>query len=192
MPTARLFSTPPTFRAGTVEVYDANFDRPKLPTRAFRDSRLPAGYAPFNVRALDGKIYVDYARQDSTRHDDLAGPHRGFVDVFNPDGSPGLTKGRVRLISRGPLDSPWGLAIAPQGFAGLSAPSNDPVLLVGNFGNGLIHAFDADTGNPLGSSSSARTPPTARPRPPSDRTPRPSTPTPRGWHKTSERSRSTP
>ena len=70
--------------------------------------------------------------------------------MFNPDGSPGLPYGKVRLLSRGPLDSPWGLAIAPQGFAGLSAPNNDPVLLVGNFGNGLVNAFDATTGYPLG------------------------------------------
>ncbi len=70
--------------------------------------------------------------------------------MFNPDGSPGLPNDTMRLISRGPLDSPWGLAIAPQGFADLSAPSNDPVLLVGNFGNGLIHAFDATNGHPLG------------------------------------------
>jgi hypothetical protein len=56
----------------------------------------------------------------------------------------------VRLVSRGPLDSPWGLAIAPQGFAGISAPADDPVLLVGNFGDGLINAFDASTGSQLG------------------------------------------
>ena len=151
--TALLYAS--NFRAGTVEVYDAKFDQVTFPTGAFptgafRDPRLPAGYAPFNIQALDGKIYVTYARQDATRHDDLAGPGRGFVDVFNPDGSPGLPYGKVRLLSRGPLDSPWGLAIAPQGFAGLSAPNNDPVLLVGNFGNGLVNAFDATTGYPLG------------------------------------------
>jgi hypothetical protein len=98
---------------------------------------------------LGGKVYVDYARQDHAGHDDVAGPHRGFVDVFNLDGSPGLPGGEMRLISRGPLDSPWGLAIAPQGFAGVTAPDNDPVLLVGNFGDGHINAFDATTGSRL-------------------------------------------
>ena len=146
--TALLYAA--NFRAGTVEVYDANLSPVMLPADAFRDPRLPADYAPFNVQALNGKIYVTYARQNATRHDDLAGPHRGFVDVFNPDGSPGLPHGNMRLISRGPLDSPWGSAIAPQGFANLTAPNNDPVLLVGNFGNGLIHAFDANNGSPLG------------------------------------------
>ncbi|MBV9365321.1 MAG: TIGR03118 family protein [Solirubrobacterales bacterium] len=147
--TALLYAS--NFRAGTVEVYDAKFNPVTvLPAGAFRDPRLPAHYAPFNVQVLSGKVYVTYARQNATGHDDVAGPHRGFVDVFNPDGSPGLPNGKLRLISRGPLDSPWGLAIAPTGFAKLSAPRNDPVLLVGNFGNGFINAFDATTGTPLG------------------------------------------
>jgi hypothetical protein len=98
------------------------------------------------VQVLNGQLYVTYAKQDDTKHDDVAGPHHGFVDVFNLDGTPGLAGDQSRLVSRGPLDSPWGLAIAPTGFAGLSAPNNDPVLLVGNFGNGRINAFDATTG----------------------------------------------
>jgi hypothetical protein len=87
--------------------------------------------------------------QNDTRHDDVAGKHHGFVDVFNLDGTAGLPNGQVRLISRGVLDSPWGLAIAPAGFAGLSA-GTDPVLLVGNFGDGFIHAYDAATGDLVG------------------------------------------
>jgi uncharacterized protein (TIGR03118 family) len=147
--TALLYAT--NFRAGTIDVYDAAFAKVTgLSTGAFTDPALPHGYAPFNVQVLRGEVYVTYARQDASKHDDAAGPHRGFVDVFNLDGSPALPGGAVRLVSRGPLDSPWGLAIAPQGFAGLSAANNDPVLLVGNFGDGLINAFDAATGSPLG------------------------------------------
>jgi uncharacterized protein (TIGR03118 family) len=147
--TALLYAT--NFRDGTVDVYDSTFTEvTTLPAGAFTDRDLPRGYAPFGIQELNGKIYVSYAKQDAFKHDDAAGPHRGFVDVYNLDGTPGLPKGEVRLISRGPLDSPWGLAIAPAGFAGLSAPGGDPVLLVGNFGNGLIHAFDAANGDGLG------------------------------------------
>jgi uncharacterized protein (TIGR03118 family) len=147
--TALLYAS--NFRAGTVEVYDAGFHKvTALPSGAFRDQGLPGGYAPFGIQVLNGKVYVTYARQDASKHDDAAGPGRGFVDVFNLDGTPGLPGGQVRLVSRGPLDSPWGLAIAPQGFGGLSAPGNDPVLLVGDFGDGLIHAFGATSGSALG------------------------------------------
>jgi uncharacterized protein (TIGR03118 family) len=141
--TAVLYAT--NFRSGQVEVYDTNFGQVTLPLGAFTDPNLPRGYAPFNVQVLNNKVYVTYAKQDATGHDDVAGPGHGFVDVYNLNGS-----GLQRLVSRGPLDSPWGLAIAPAGFAGLSAPNNHPVLLVGNFGNGFINAFDATNGNFLG------------------------------------------
>jgi uncharacterized protein (TIGR03118 family) len=147
--TALLYAT--NFRAGTVEVYDSAFQKPTgLSPRAFTDRRLPAGYAPFNVQVFGSKVYVTYARQDAARHDDLAGPHRGFVDVFNLDGSPGLPGHSVRLISRGVLDSPWGLAMAPTGFAGFNRSGHHPVLLVGNFGDGRINAFSASSGFPVG------------------------------------------
>lgn len=146
--TALLYAS--NFRAGTVDVYDANFAPVTLPAGAFTDPGLPAGYAPFNVQVLNGKLYVTYALQDASRHDDTAGPGHGFVDVYNLDGTPGLPGGHVRLISHGTLDSPWGLAITPQGFAGVNAPGGDPVLLVGNFGNGHIHAYDAASGAGLG------------------------------------------
>jgi uncharacterized protein (TIGR03118 family) len=138
--TTRLYAA--NFRAGTVEVYGADFKPDNsLPAGAFTDPNIPKGYAPFNVQELGGKIYVTYAKQNKDKHDDLAGPHRGFVDVYNLDGSPGLPDGNVRLISRGRLDSPWGLAIAPSSFGNLAGD-----LLVGNFGNGRINVFDAATG----------------------------------------------
>ena len=147
--TALLYAA--NFRAGTVDVYDGSFSKvTTLPAGAFTDPALPAGYAPFGIQVLNGKVYVTYALQNAIKHDDVAGPHHGFVDVFNTDGTPGLAGNNVRLISGGPLDSPWGLAIAPVGFAGLSAAGGDPVLVAGNFGNGKIHAFDANNGTPLG------------------------------------------
>ncbi len=143
--TALLYAS--NFRAGTIEVYDAKFDQSHaVAAGALSRTEAARGYAPFNVQVLNGKVYVTYAMQDAAKHDDVAGPHHGFVDVFNLDGTPGLSGGRVRLVSRGALDSPWGLAIAPTGFAGLNDRHNNPVLLVGNFGNGLINAFDSVTG----------------------------------------------
>jgi uncharacterized protein (TIGR03118 family) len=133
------------FRSGQIEVYDTNFTPVNLPMGAFSDPDLPNGYAPFDVQVLNNKVYVTYAKQDKAKHDDDAGPHRGFVDVFNLNGTPGLPGMTERLVSRGPLDSPWGLAIAPASFGSLAG-----ALLVGNFGNGQINAFNATTGASMG------------------------------------------
>lgn len=142
-----LYAT--NFRSGQVEVYDTTF-KLVTPAGAFTDSSLPKGYAPFNVQVLDGKVYVTYAKQDAAKHDDAAGPGRGFVDVFNTDGSPGLANGQERLISRGDLNSPWGLAIAPAASATSDFGTLTGALLVGNFGDGRIHAYNATTGAALG------------------------------------------
>jgi uncharacterized protein (TIGR03118 family) len=116
------------FRNGTVDVFDQNFNQ----VNSFTDRHVPQGYAPFNVQVLDGHLFVTFALQDDTKHDDVAGAGHGFVDEFD-------LKGHLldRVASRGPLDSPWGLAIAPSGFGEFA---ND--LLVGNFGDGTINAFD--------------------------------------------------
>ena len=128
------------FRSGRVEAYDNTFTPVQLPGGLFVDPRIPAGYAPFNVQELAGKLYVSYARQDPLLKDDVAGQGHGFVDVFSNDG--GFIR---RLVTRGQLDSPWGLAFAPAGFGGFGG-----ALLVGNFGNGHINAYDPVTGARLG------------------------------------------
>jgi uncharacterized protein (TIGR03118 family) len=133
------------FRSGQIDVFDTSFNAATLPDGAFTDPNLPNGYAPFNVQELGGKIYVTYAKQNADMHDDVAGAGHGFVDVFNLDGTPGLADGNMRLVSRGPLNSPWGLAIAPDSFGKFGG-----ALLVGNFGNGKINAFDPNTGAFLG------------------------------------------
>jgi uncharacterized protein (TIGR03118 family) len=136
-----LYAT--NFRTGKIDVFGSNFKAvTTLPANAFTDPDLPKGYAPFNIQMLGGKLYVTYAKQDDTRHDDVAGHGHGFVDVFNLDGSPGLAGGKERLDSRGVLDSPWGLALAPPSFGALAGD-----LLVGNFGNGRINVFDPTTPN---------------------------------------------
>jgi uncharacterized protein (TIGR03118 family) len=125
------------FRSGQIDVFDTNFKAAtNLPTGAFTDKKIPQGFAPFNVQAFGNQIYVTYAKQDADKHDDVAAPGNGFIDVFNDDGS-----GGHRLVTRGPLDSPWGLAIAPASFGSLAGD-----LLVGNFGNGRINVFDPTSG----------------------------------------------
>jgi uncharacterized protein (TIGR03118 family) len=102
----------------------------------FTDPNLPAGYAPFNIQNINGKLYVTYAVQDAAKHDDVSGPGNGIVDVFDLQGN--LIQ---RLISKGSLNSPWGMAIAPAGFGSFGSD-----LLVGNFGDGKINVFDPLTG----------------------------------------------
>lgn len=127
------------FHAGTIDVFNSTFS-PTTLAGNFTDPNIPSGFAPFNIQNLNGKLYVTYAKQDATGHDDVAGPGNGFVDVFDLNGN--FVK---RLISNGPLNSPWGLALSPGDFGDFS---ND--LLVGNFGDGEINAFDPLTGKFLG------------------------------------------
>jgi uncharacterized protein (TIGR03118 family) len=124
-----LYAT--NFRAGTVDVFNSIFHPVPMPGK-FTDPDLPAGYAPFGIKNIGGTIYVTYALQDAARHDDVAGEGHGFVDAFDTAGN--LLR---RVASKGQLNSPWGLALAPGDFGFFSGD-----LLVGNFGNGRIHAFD--------------------------------------------------
>jgi uncharacterized protein (TIGR03118 family) len=127
------------FHNGRVDVFNSRFHLVHLPG-SFRDRHLPRGYAPFGIRAINGFIYVTYAKQDADRHDDVAGPGHGFIDVFTPSGF--MVE---RLVSRGDLDSPWGLEVAPKGFGPFGGK-----LLVGNFGDGRIHAYGLFSGRPDG------------------------------------------
>jgi uncharacterized protein (TIGR03118 family) len=127
------------FHNGRVDVFNSRFHLVHLPGH-FRDRFLPKGYAPFGVRAIDGFIYVTYAKQDADKHDDVAGLGHGFVDVFTSSGF--LVE---RLVSRGALNSPWGLEVAPKGFGPFGGK-----LLVGNFGDGRIHAYGLFSGRPDG------------------------------------------
>jgi uncharacterized protein (TIGR03118 family) len=131
---ARLYAA--NFASGAIDVFDDTFT-PVMNPGAFTDVKLPSGYAPFNVQELGGKIYVAYAKQDAQKHDEVAGPGRGFVDVYDTHGM--LLK---RLIRRGGLNAPWGLAIAPPGWGKLTGK-----LLVGNFGDGRIHVYSPHNGH---------------------------------------------
>ena len=123
----RLYAT--NFHAGTVDVFDAGFHPV---SGGFTDAHLPPGYGPFGIQQLEGTIYVTYALQDADKHDDVAGAGHGFVNAFDTGGH--LLR---RVASGGRLNSPWGLALAPADFGAFSGD-----LLVGNFGDGHINAFD--------------------------------------------------
>jgi uncharacterized protein (TIGR03118 family) len=127
------------FHDGTVDVFNSGFKLVHL-AGGFTDRHLPRGYAPFGIENINGLIYVSYALQDSARHDDVAGTGHGFIDIYTSNGF--LVK---RLVSRVDLNSPWGLAVAPDGFGPFGGD-----LLVGNFGNGRIHAFGLFSGRPHG------------------------------------------
>jgi uncharacterized protein (TIGR03118 family) len=128
------------FHNGKIDVWNSSFAPVTLPAGAFSDPKIPAGFAPFGIQAINGNLYVTYAKQDADRHDDVAGKGLGYVDVFDPNGQ--LLD---RFVSKGPLNAPWGLALAPAGFGEFSN-----TLLVGNFGDGRINAFDLVSGKHLG------------------------------------------
>jgi uncharacterized protein (TIGR03118 family) len=131
------------FHNARIDVFDSNFHSAFLPGN-FTDPGLPAGYAPFNVQMLNGKLYVTYALVDASGQV-VAGAGNGIVTAFDLNGS---FIGRV--ATGGALNSPWGLDIAP---AGLGSFAND--LLVGNFGDGTINAYDPVSNLFLGQLSSA-------------------------------------
>jgi uncharacterized protein (TIGR03118 family) len=124
------------FHAGTVEVFDASYAPVTLPGGAFVDLGVTAGFAPFNVLVSGASVFIAYAKQDAMQHDDAAGPGNGLIDVFDASG-----KFLRRLVTGGELNSPWGLALAPADYSSLAG-----ALLVGNFGDGTVLAFDPATG----------------------------------------------
>jgi uncharacterized protein (TIGR03118 family) len=131
-----LFAT--NFRHRTVDVFgpngaDGRFT-PATTDGGFVDPYMPADFAPFGIANIDGDLFVTYARQNAAKHDDVAGPGLGFVDVFDTDGH--LLR---RFASRGHLNAPWGVTRASFAFGRFSGK-----ILVGNFGNGHINVFDDD------------------------------------------------
>lgn len=122
------------FHNARVDVFDGKFQPVPLNADAFKDPQIPAGFAPFGIQAINGVIFVTYAKQDDVAHDDVAGPGLGFVNAYDANGI--LIQ---RVAVRGKLNSPWGLTLAPSNFGEFSNH-----LLVGNFGDGSIIAYDLD------------------------------------------------
>jgi len=127
------------FHHGRVDVFDDHFGPVHFPG-AFSDPTIPSGYAPFGIRSLGGQLFVTYALQNADQHDDVAGPGHGFVNIFDTVGQ--LVR---RFASGGKLNSPWGIALAPSGFAQFSG-----TMLIGNFGDGTVQVYDPISGDWLG------------------------------------------
>ncbi len=122
------------FHADSIDVYDRNFTF----VQSFTDGGVPAGFAPFGIANINGQLFVTYAKQLAPQnHDDDPGVGNGFVDVFNPNGT--LVR---RFASNGTLNSPWAVTLAPANFSRFSGD-----VLIGNFGDGLVGAYDPITGD---------------------------------------------
>ncbi len=127
------------FHNGRVDVFNSQFQLVHL-SGSFTDPNIPAGFAPFGLKNVNGTLFVTYAKQDAARHDDVAGVGNGFIDEFTLSGD-----FIERFASQGLLNSPHGIAVAPANFGQFSN-----ALLVGNFGDSKVNAFDLKTGQFLG------------------------------------------
>ncbi|MGA2296508.1 MAG: TIGR03118 family protein [FCB group bacterium] len=126
------------FKGKKVDVFDKNFGIQS--TFTFKDPGMPADFGPFNIKNINGQLYIAYAKPKAPEFmDDESGPGNGYVDIFNTDGT--FVK---RFITQGKLNSPWGIVMAPSSFGSFSN-----AILVGNFGDGAINAYEAN-GNYLG------------------------------------------
>ncbi|HEX8896916.1 MAG TPA: TIGR03118 family protein [Terriglobales bacterium] len=126
------------FMNGKIDVFNSSYSQTSL-SGSFTDPNLPTGYSPYNIQTVNGKLYVEYAPIGSNGLP-VVGAGNGVVDVFDTNG--GFAQ---RLISNGQLNVPWGIALAPSNFGQFSGD-----LLVGNFGNGWINAFNPTTGTFVG------------------------------------------
>jgi uncharacterized protein (TIGR03118 family) len=114
-----------------VDVFDTNFNLPADMQGKFVDPNIPTGFVPFGIVAISGQLYVTFAMQDAAKHDETTGVGLGYVDVFDFSGN-----FVSRFASGGALNAPWGIAVAPTGFASLAGD-----VLIGNFGDGKINIF---------------------------------------------------
>jgi len=136
-PTVLLYAA--NFKSGSIDAFDAQFKPVTSVVGSFVDPKVPAGFAPFNIWNIGGKLYVAYAKQDANKKFDVPGVGNGYVSVFDSSGK--LLQSLVAGGTGSLLNSPWGMALAPASFGKFA---ND--LLVGNFGDGLINAYDPTTG----------------------------------------------
>ena len=127
------------FNDGLIHTFTNSFDLLDRPD-AFHDPNLPAGYAPYGMQLIGNQLFVTYALQDAAKHGPVSGSGNGIVNVFDTQGN--FVR---RFATRGSLNAPWGIALASANFGPFSG-----AILIGNFGDGTISAFDAGTGYFLG------------------------------------------
>ncbi|MCC8402869.1 TIGR03118 family protein [Paraburkholderia sp. MMS20-SJTN17] len=127
------------FHNNKIDVFDTTFTKVAMPG-AFKDPAIPAGFAPFGIRAIGSNLFVTYAMQDAAKHDDVAGAGLGMVDVYDTAGNL-----KQRFATGAPLNAPWGIAQAPANFGSMSG-----AILIANFGDGTINALDAASGHSMG------------------------------------------
>jgi uncharacterized protein (TIGR03118 family) len=139
------------FKQGTVDVFDSTFASHALAGN-FTDSTLPAGYSPFGIHSIGGNVYVTYAQVNATTGESV-GAGLGYVDEFDNNGN-----FVTRVASQSVLNAPWGMALAPAGFGSFGGD-----LLIGNFGDGVINAFDPKTFTLVGSLNTSAGAPIANP-----------------------------
>jgi uncharacterized protein (TIGR03118 family) len=138
------------FHNNKIDVFDATF-APVVASGGFVDPDLPPGFAPFGIQTIGSQIVVTYAKQDADAHDDVSGAGLGIVDLYDTAGT--LVK---RLVTGGALNAPWGIAMAPADFGRFAN-----ALLIANFGDGHINAYDPSSGALLGTLSDANGTPIA-------------------------------
>lgn len=141
-----LFAT--DFRNDQVDIFDKNINV----VGSFTDPNPHQGFAPFGVKDINGTVFVTFAKQDAAKHDDVEGVGNGFIDKFTPDGKfiSRFATGSALPGGTVPLNSPIGMTIAPSNFGQFSSTPGRTVLLVGNFGDSHVNAFNLNTGAFLG------------------------------------------
>ncbi|MEM9002150.1 MAG: TIGR03118 family protein [Cyanobacteria bacterium P01_F01_bin.86] len=118
-----------------IEVYDASFNE-ITSDFAFTNPFADEGYAEYNIQLIEDSLFVAYAAPNpEVPGDEIVEEGLGGIAEFDLDGNLITT-----WDSGGLLDAPWGFVMAPDNFGEYSN-----MLLVSNFGDGTIVAFDPET-----------------------------------------------
>jgi uncharacterized protein (TIGR03118 family) len=129
------------FNSGKIDVYDSGYNLTSL-AGSFTDPNLPAGFAPHGIHVINNQVYIAYAMQNAAKHNAMSGAGLGQVDIFDANGN--FVSTFVAVGATNKLNAPWGVVQAPASFGTFGGD-----VIVGNFGDGTMSAFDT-TGKFLG------------------------------------------